>query len=56
MDNKLSYVHGAVTRPLLGETVGDNLRRTAERWPERTALVVRGQGVEWTYAELVRRA
>ena len=51
-----SYVHGASTIPLLGETVGDNLRRSAARWPERPALVVRAQGVDWTYAELTRRA
>ena len=52
----LSYVHGAATTPLLGETVGDNLDRTAARFPDRPALVIRPQGVEWSYAELNRRA
>ena len=52
----LSYVHGAATTPLLGETVGDNLSRTAARWPDRPALVVRSQDVDWTYAELNSRA
>ena len=56
MESDLSYVHGAATTPLLGETVGDNLRRGAARWPDRPALVVRSQGVDWTYAELCRRA
>ena len=29
----LSYLHGASATPLLGETIGANLRRTVERWP-----------------------
>jgi fatty-acyl-CoA synthase len=48
----LSYAHGASTTPLLGETIGQNLRRTAERFPEREALVVRSQGYRATYREL----
>jgi fatty-acyl-CoA synthase len=51
-----SYVHGAVTTPLLGETLGRNLDRTAARVPEQLALIVRSQGVRWTYAQLVERA
>jgi fatty-acyl-CoA synthase len=50
---KLSYVHGASAVPLLGETVFQNLRRTAERFGEREALVVVHQGHRSTYAELV---
>jgi fatty-acyl-CoA synthase len=46
-----SYVSGPSTRPLLGETIGENLRRTVERVPEREALVVRG-GVRFTWREL----
>ena len=52
----ISYVHGAVETPLLGETIGQNLDRTARRVPETEALVVRSQGVRWTYRELVDRA
>ena len=48
----LSYAHGASATPLLGETIGDNLRRTAERFPERDALVVRSQSHRSTYREL----
>ena len=33
------------TSPLLGETIGDNLRRTVERFADREALVVRHQNV-----------
>ena len=50
---KLSYVHGASLVPLLGETIFQNLRRTAERFGEREALVVAHQDHRSTYAELV---
>ncbi len=48
----MSYVHGASEIPLLGETIGDNLRSTVERFPEREALVVRSQKYRATYREL----
>src|SRR5215471_3047464 len=47
-----SYVHGASTVPLLGETIGENLRRTVQRVPTAEALVVRHQNYRATYAEL----
>ena len=47
-----SYIHGASEIPLLGETIGDNLRRGVERFPEREALVVRSQRYRATYREL----
>ncbi len=52
----ISYVHGATDTPLLGETIGQNLDRTAARVPDNPALIVRSQGVRWTYRELVDRA
>ena len=36
-----SYVHGASPVPLLGETIGQNLRRTVERCGDAEALVVK---------------
>ena len=48
----LSYAHGASLMPLLGETIGANLRRTAERAPDGEALVVRHQGYRATYRQL----
>jgi fatty-acyl-CoA synthase len=48
----LSYAHGASTTPLLGETIGENLRRTTERFAARDALVVRSQGYRATYRQL----
>src|SRR3954471_15114081 len=47
-----SYVHGASPVPLLGETIGENLRRTVERVPNTEALVVRHQNYRATYSEL----
>src|SRR5438876_460040 len=48
----LSYAHGALTTPLLGETIGANLERTVARVPDAEALVSRHQGIRLTYAEL----
>jgi fatty-acyl-CoA synthase len=47
-----SYAHGASDVPLLGETIGENLRRSVERFGDREALVVRHQGYRATYREL----
>ena len=47
-----SYAHGATDIPLLGETIGENLGRTAERVPTREALVVRSQRYRATYQQL----
>ncbi|HET9013689.1 MAG TPA: AMP-binding protein, partial [Gemmatimonadaceae bacterium] len=47
-----SYAHGTSPIPLLGETIGENLRRTAERHADRDALVVRSQRYRATYREL----
>ena len=51
-----SYVSGTSSVPLLGETVGANLDRTIALWGERPALIVRAQGVHWSYRELGERA
>jgi len=48
----LSYVHGVSRTPLLGETIGANLERTAARFGEHEALVSVHQGIRLTYAEL----
>ena len=47
-----SYAHGTSPIPLLGETIGENLRRTVERHPEHEALVVRSQNHRATYRQL----
>ncbi len=52
MPSRLSYESGPSASPLLGETIGDNLRRTVERYPDREALVDAPSGRRWTYGEL----
>ena len=47
-----SYLHGPSLTPLLGETIGENLRRTVERVGDRDAIVVRHQKYRATYSEL----
>ena len=51
-----SYVHGASPTPLIGETIGQLLRRVTAEGPERPALVTRHQNVRWSYADLLRRS
>ena len=51
-----SYVHGASPTPLIGETIGQNLRRATAEGPARLAQITRHQGVRWTYADLLRRS
>ncbi len=48
---RLSYSHGASPQPLLGETIGENLRRIAGAVPGREALVDMPSGRRWTYAQ-----
>lgn len=48
---KISYVHGASDIPLLGETIGQNLRRTVEKFPDQEALVCVHQKYRATYQE-----
>jgi fatty-acyl-CoA synthase len=45
-----SYSHGASAVPLLGETIGANLRRIAAAYPGREAVVDVPTGRRWTYA------
>jgi fatty-acyl-CoA synthase len=54
-DVALSYAHGGSTVPLTGETIGVHFDRVVARWGDRPGVVVRQQGVRWTYQELGRR-
>ena len=49
-----SYVSGRTDRPLLEETIPAALARAATAWGGREALVVRQQGIRWSWAELTR--
>ncbi len=47
-----SYASGTSTVPLLGETIGENFRRTVSRHGGREVLVDRAAGRRFRYAEL----
>jgi fatty-acyl-CoA synthase len=49
---ELSYVHGSSGPPLIGKTIGAFFDEVATRHADELALVVRHQGVRWTYREL----
>ena len=48
----LAYAHGIGDAPLLGDTIGEALRRTTERFADREALVCRAQGFRATWRQL----
>jgi fatty-acyl-CoA synthase len=48
----LSYAHGVGDAPLLGDTIGAALARTAARFGDRDALVVRSQGYRASWRQL----
>jgi fatty-acyl-CoA synthase len=49
-----SYVHGASSTPLMGDTIGANLERIARRFADREAIVDCATGRRWTYGEFDR--
>jgi fatty-acyl-CoA synthase len=49
-----SYFKGQDSPALLNFCIGQALDRSAEKFPDRPALVVRHQGIRYTYAELRR--
>ncbi len=52
---ELSYVHGASTTPLIGDTIGVCFDRAVARFAERDALVVRHQEIRWSWRALKER-
>jgi fatty-acyl-CoA synthase len=50
-----SYYCGASTAQIIYETISGFFDRVAEKYPDNKALILRHQGVEWTYAELQHR-
>jgi fatty-acyl-CoA synthase len=52
---ELSYVHGASTQPLIGQTIGAVFDATCLAHPDRLALISRHQDIRWTYAQLKDR-
>lgn len=52
---KLSYTCGDSNIPLLGETIGENLRKTVDQFPQREALVSSHQNYRATYEEFYKQ-
>src|SRR4051812_41154344 len=53
--NDLSYVSGASTKPLLGQTIGAAFDATCAAHPDIPALISRHQKIRWTYGEMKDR-
>ena len=51
MNSNLSYASGPSKYPLLGETIGDNLRSAVAKFPQQEALVCIHQNYRATYTE-----
>ncbi|MEU0543662.1 AMP-binding protein [Nocardia sp. NPDC005978] len=49
----VSYSFGVWDAPLLGDTIGADLDRTAAAFPDREALIDHPTGLRWTYREFV---
>ncbi|OYV49465.1 MAG: AMP-binding protein [Rhodospirillales bacterium 20-60-12] len=49
-----SYVQGASSKALLGETIGAAFDRAAAKYATRDALIAPAQNISWTYAVLQR--
>ena len=52
MKPAMSYVCGTSNQPLIYQTIGDAFDHTVERWGDREAVVVRHQGIRWTWRQL----
>ncbi|WP_153772986.1 AMP-binding protein [Pseudomonas sp. MNR3A] len=50
-----SYTRGPQDRPLLTQTIGQAFDATVTRWPEREALVVRHQGLRYSWRALAEQ-
>ncbi|MDX1692280.1 MAG: AMP-binding protein [Ketobacteraceae bacterium] len=46
-----SYICGAAEAPLLFETIGNCFDRIAATYPDKEAIVVRHQGIRWSFRE-----
>ena len=50
-----SYVSGASTVPLIGDTIGQHFDKTVAKWPNREALIARQQGIRWTWQQFAEK-
>ena len=52
MNTVPSYVCGTTSQPLIYQTIGDAFDQSVWRWGEKEAIIVRHQGIRWTYQQL----
>ncbi len=51
MKESISYVCGTSEQPLIHQTIGDLLQSAVDQWADKEAIVVRHQGIRWTYRQ-----
>ena len=52
MKSSTSFVCGTSDQPLIYRTIGDAIDDAVEQWGDKEAIVVRHQGIRWTYRQL----
>ena len=52
MSKPISYVCGTGDQPLIYQTIGDAFDQAVEQWADKEAIVVRHQGIRWSYRQL----
>ena len=52
MKSSTSFVCGTSDQPLIYQTIGDALDQAVEQWGDKEAIVVRHQGIRWSYRQL----
>jgi fatty-acyl-CoA synthase len=48
----MSYVRGKTESPFIHKTISDVLQNAVDQWADREAIVVRHQGIRWSYRQL----
>ncbi|MBT8073090.1 MAG: AMP-binding protein [Xanthomonadales bacterium] len=55
MKSNTSFVCGTSDQPLIYQTIGEALDQVIEQWGDKEAVVVRHQGIRWSYREFGER-
>jgi fatty-acyl-CoA synthase len=50
--SRTSFVCGTSDQPLIYQTIGDAIDQAVEQWGDKEAIVVRHQGIRWSYRQL----
>jgi fatty-acyl-CoA synthase len=51
MKSSLSFVCGTSDQPLIYQTIGDAFDQAVAKWDEKEAVIVRHQGIRWSYRQ-----